>query len=87
MVVEKTQEVRELANAITQITNPEKQTAKTPAPPPYAKQQNPPGQPPPYQKAPNPPLADMHAPNSPQAELLSQLEIMRDLAGGKKGGK
>jgi len=51
-VREKTQEVSELANAITQITNPDKQTTKTP---PYVKQQNPPAQPPPYQKQPDPP--------------------------------
>ena len=64
----KTHEVRELAGAITQITNLAKQTSKAPpAPPPYVKQPSPPAQPP--------------------LEPPSQLETMRDLASGKKGGK
>ena len=80
----KTQEVSELASAITQLTNPEKQTTKKPAPPPpYVRQQNPPTQPPPYQKAPNPTLA----PNSAPLEPPNQLVTLIDLAGGKKGGK
>jgi prefoldin subunit 5 len=87
-VREKTQEISELASAITQITNPEKQTTKAPpAPPPYVRQQTPPTQPPPYQKAPNPTLADMRAPNSAPLEPPNQLATLIDLAGGKKGGK
>jgi hypothetical protein len=60
-VHEKTQSVRELADAIAQITNPEKQTTKT-APPPYIKQQDPPAQRPPYQKQPDPPAPYKKAP-------------------------
>jgi hypothetical protein len=91
MVVDKTQEVRELASAITQIANPEKQATKVPAaPPPYVRKQTPPAQPPPYAKAPNSTLADMAAPNSPPLEPPSQpdaLSTLQDLARGKKGGK
>jgi uncharacterized phage infection (PIP) family protein YhgE len=79
-IQEKTQEVRDLASAITEITNTEKQATKAPAaPPPYARQQTPPSYPPPYVKTSIPTLADMRDPQAPPT--------MRDLASGKKGGK
>jgi hypothetical protein len=82
----KTEEIRSLAGAITQITNSEKQATKAPAaPPPYARQQTPPSYPPPYVKTSIPTLADMADPN-PQS--VPQTEpTMRDMASGKKGGK